>query len=150
MHVHHRAPRAKSQQLYKTIADGGGHTAFHGRVVVDEHAKGAVAHQVNRNLLLSREAEVDTRPQLEIYAKEVEASHGATVGQLDEEQIFYLASRGVDETTARAMLRAAFVEECLSPIKPEPLQAWARALALRSLRVSAELAGVSGGTDADG
>ncbi len=144
--VHHRGPRAKSQQLYKTIADGSGHTAFHGRVIVDESAGGAVAHQVNRNLLLSREAEVDTRPQLEIYAKEVEASHGATVGQLDEEQLFFLASRGIDGDAARAMLRAAFVEEALAAISPEPLQAWSRAAAFAALGVSPELAGVSGGS----
>lgn len=144
--VHHVGPRSRSTQLYKTIADGAGHTAFSGRVIVDEAAKGSVAHQTNRNLLLSHKAEVDTRPQLEIYAKEVEASHGATVGQLEEEQVFYLASRGVDEENARAMLRAAFIEETLSPLDPEPLKRWARTRALTGLGVRSELSELDGGS----
>jgi Fe-S cluster assembly protein SufD len=116
-------------------------------VVVDEVAHGSVAHQTNRNLLLSREAEVDTRPQLEIYAKEVEASHGATVGQLEEEQLFYLASRGVDAELATALLRAAFVEETLIHVAGPELRSWVRAKALTALGVPSSLLDLSEGLD---
>lgn len=150
LRVHHAGPRAQSEQVYKTIANDRARTAFSGRVIVDEAAKGAVAHQSNKNLLLSREAEVNTRPQLEIYAKEVEASHGATVGQLEEDQVFYLASRGVDETTARAMLRAAFVVESFGAITVEPARRWARGEALAALGVPAELVGAEEESHGDG
>ncbi len=80
------------------------------------------AHQSNRNLLLSDQAEVDTKPQLEIYADDVKCGHGATVGQLDAEQIYYLRSRGMDDAAARALLTFAFAEEVVSRLGSAPLR----------------------------
>ena len=84
---------------------------FDGRVVVAQDAQQADARQANHNLLLSRDTEIDTKPQLKIYADDVKCSHGATVGQLDESQVFYLRSRGLDETAARAVLTYAFAAD---------------------------------------
>jgi Fe-S cluster assembly protein SufD len=86
-----------SRELYKGVVDGAARAVFNGKVIVRPDAQKTDAHQSNRNLLLSEGAEVDTKPQLEIYADDVKCSHGATVGQLDENQVFYLRSRGVGE-----------------------------------------------------
>jgi Fe-S cluster assembly protein SufD len=90
---------------------------FQGRVVVAEHAQKTDSQMNNRNLLLSADAEVDTKPQLEIYADDVKCSHGVTVGQLDEKSVFYLQSRGLDATSARNILTFAFANEMVEKVE---------------------------------
>ena len=114
--IDHRKPRGVSRELFKGILDGHGRGVFNGKVVVHEDAQRTDATQANHNLLLSRHAEIDTKPELEIYADDVKCSHGATVGQLDEDMLFYLRSRGLDEGLARATLTYAFAEEVLGRI----------------------------------
>jgi Fe-S cluster assembly protein SufD len=108
--------------LYKGVLAGASRAVFNGKVVVHADAQHSDAHQSNRNLLLSDQAEVDTKPQLEIYADDVKCSHGATVGQLDPEQIYYLRSRGMDDAAARALLTFAFAEEVVRRLGPAPLR----------------------------
>lgn len=114
--IDHACPRGTSRQLYKGVLDGASRAVFNGKVIVHADAQHSDAEQSNRNLLLSEHAEVDTKPQLEIYADDVKCSHGATVGQLDEDQIFYLRSRGVDATAARALLTYAFAAEVVAKV----------------------------------
>jgi len=113
-HVAHEVPNCASHERYKGLVAGRGRAVFNGKVVVHPGADGSDASQYNANLLLSRHAEVDTKPELEIYADEVQCSHGATVGQLDEAQLFYLRSRGLDADAARNVLTFAFVEDVLA------------------------------------
>ena len=120
--IDHAQPRGVSRQLYKGVLDGAARAVFNGKVIVHPNAQGSDAHQSNRNLLLSESAEVDTKPQLEIYADDVKCSHGATVGQLDADQIFYLRSRGVDDASARALLTFAFAEEVVGRVSVIPLR----------------------------
>lgn len=112
--VDHARPQGKSREFYKGVLSGASRAVFNGKVVVHADAQHTDAHQSNRNLLLSEQAEVDTKPQLEIYADDVKCSHGATVGQLDPEQIYYLRTRGVDDASARALLTFAFAEEMVN------------------------------------
>lgn len=109
--IDHARPEGKSREFYKGVLAGASRAVFNGKVVVHPDAQHTDAHQSNRNLLLSENAEVDTKPQLEIYADDVKCSHGATVGQLDPDQIYYLRSRGVDDASARALLTFAFAAE---------------------------------------
>jgi len=106
--VDHHAPGGASEQYFRGVAGGSGRAVFNTAVKVHPGADGTEARQSNANILLSARAEVDTKPELEIYADEVVASHGATVGQLDETAVFYLRSRGLDESQARQMLTTAF------------------------------------------
>lgn len=115
-HIDHAAPACTSRELYKGVLDGRGRAVFSGRVVVQLHAQRSDAHQANNNLLLSPDAEVDTKPQLEIYADDVKCGHGATVGQLDESALFYLQSRGIDRETARSVLTYAFAGDVVERI----------------------------------
>src|SRR5205085_7998646 len=126
--IDHAKPRGVSRELYKGVLDGAAHAVFNGKVIVRSDAQQTDAHQSNRNLLLSEGAEIDTKPQLEIYADDVKCSHGATVGQLDENQIFYLRSRGLDERSARNMLTLAFADEIVGRCGIEPLRERVRAL----------------------
>ena len=93
---------------------------FHGRIIVHKDAQKTDAKQTNRNLLLSDDAQIDTKPQLEIYADDVKCTHGATIGQIDENALFYLRSRGIDELSARKLLLFAFASECLDRMKASP------------------------------
>ena len=95
--IDHLQPRCTSREFYKGVLGGASRAVFNGRVVVHPDAQGSDALQSNHNLLLSENAEIDTKPQLEIWADDVKCSHGATVGQLDEAQVFYLRSRGIDQ-----------------------------------------------------
>jgi len=106
--VDHMAPDGFSEQFFRGVAGGSSKAVFNTAVYVHQGADGTEAKQSNANILLSRRAEVDTKPELEIYADEVVASHGATVGQLDEQAVFYLRSRGLTEDQARQMLTTAF------------------------------------------
>ncbi|HET7650795.1 MAG TPA: Fe-S cluster assembly protein SufD [Gammaproteobacteria bacterium] len=125
--IDHAAPDTRSDELYRGIVAGNGHAVFNGKVVVAEHAVHADAAQVNNNLLLSRNAEIDTKPELEIYADDVKCSHGATVGQLDEQALFYLRSRGLGEDEARSLLTGAFALSVLDRIVSPVLRDFARA-----------------------
>ncbi len=111
--VDHAAPRCRSEQLYKSVLHGRSRGVFFGRIRVRPEAQKTEAHQTNRNLLLSDEAEADSRPQLRIDADDVVCTHGATVGQLDAQALFYLRSRGISLEAARSLLTRAFVDEVL-------------------------------------
>ncbi|HEY9283574.1 MAG TPA: Fe-S cluster assembly protein SufD [Pyrinomonadaceae bacterium] len=120
--IDHVAPRCASHQLYKGILDGDGRAVFNGRVFVRRDAQQTDAQQTNRNLLLSPDARVDTKPQLEIFADDVKCSHGATVGQLEEEELFYLLSRGLHPELARNLLTYGFAEELVEKIKIDSIK----------------------------
>jgi Fe-S cluster assembly protein SufD len=109
-------PYGTSQQIHKCIVDDRAHAVFNGKVFVPKAAQKTNAQQVNRNLLLSPKARVDTKPQLEIVADDVRCTHGATVGQLEADEVFYLQSRGIDADTARRLLTTAFAYEIIDRI----------------------------------
>jgi Fe-S cluster assembly protein SufD len=111
--VDHTAPRTISRETFRGIIGDRGRGVFNGKVVVHKDAQQIDATQSSDNLLLSDRGEINTKPELEIYADDVKCSHGATVGQLDEDQLFYMRSRGVDEATARGLLTFAFANEIL-------------------------------------
>lgn len=115
--VVHAVPNTRSRQLYKGIIDGAACGVFNGRIVVNPGAKGTDALQLNRNLLCRRTASVDTKPQLEIGNDDVRCTHGATIGRLDEAQIFYLKSRGLDPRAAAALLSRGFAGEVIDRIR---------------------------------
>lgn len=115
--IDHAKPYCTSHQLYKGILDGKSRAVFNGKVFVHEGALQTDARQTNRNLLLSNEARVDTKPQLEIFADDVKCAHGATVGQLEEEELFYLISRGLTPELAQNLLTYGFAEEVINKIK---------------------------------
>ena len=120
--IDHRQPNCASHQTYKGIVDGRARAVFNGKVFVRENASGTDARQSNKNLLLSNDARVDTKPQLEIFNDDVKCSHGATVGQLEEEELFYLLSRGLNESLARNLLTYGFAEEIVNKIGIESIK----------------------------
>ncbi|NNE99324.1 MAG: Fe-S cluster assembly protein SufD [Pyrinomonadaceae bacterium] len=115
--IDHRVKNCNSHQNYKGILDGRSRAVFNGKVFVHENASGTDANQSNKNLLLSNDARVDTKPQLEIFNDDVKCAHGATVGQLEEEELFYLLSRGLNEDLARNLLTYGFAEEIINKIE---------------------------------
>jgi len=133
MLVEHASPRCGSRQFYNGILDGHAHGVFHGRIIVHEDAQKTDAKQTNRNLLLSDDAQIDTKPQLEIYADDVKCTHGATIGQIEGDALFYLRSRGIDEVSARKLLLFAFASECLDRMKPGPVRTHMEGLINRCL-----------------
>jgi Fe-S cluster assembly protein SufD len=116
--VTHACPNCSSQEHFKGLAYGAGKAVFDGRVYVAPHAQGTSANMTNHNLMLSPDAEIDTKPQLEIYADDVQCSHGTTIGQLDREMVFYLRSRGLPLATARQLLCLGFAENMLEYLEP--------------------------------
>jgi Fe-S cluster assembly protein SufD len=122
MLVEHASPHCGSRQFYNGILDGHAHGVFHGRIIVHKNAQKTDAKQTNRNLLLSDDAQIDTKPQLEIYADDVKCTHGATIGQIEGDALFYLRSRGIDEVSARRLLLFAFASECLDRMKQGPIR----------------------------
>jgi Fe-S cluster assembly protein SufD len=120
MLVEHASPHCASRQFYNGILDDQAHGVFHGRIIVHKDAQKTDAKQTNRNLLLSDDARIDTKPQLEIYADDVKCTHGATIGQIEENALFYLRSRGIDEISARKLLLLAFANECLDRMAANP------------------------------
>jgi Fe-S cluster assembly protein SufD len=122
MKVEHASPRCGSRQFYHGILDEQSRGVFHGRIIVHKDAQKTDAKQTNRNLLLSEEAQIDTKPQLEIYADDVKCTHGATIGQINEEAVFYLRSRGIGKEAARALLLFAFARECLERMRIAPIR----------------------------
>jgi len=116
VHVDHLVPHGISSMIYKGILDKKSHAVFNGKVFVHQDAQQINAHQENHNLLLSNSAEVNTKPELEIYADDVKCTHGATIGQLDNESLFYLRSRGIEESEARKILVHAFSDQIFNTI----------------------------------
>jgi Fe-S cluster assembly protein SufD len=116
-YIDHYKPGCVSKEFYKGILSGRARGVFNGAVYVHPGAIKTDAHQSNKNLLLSRDAEIDTKPQLEIYADDVKCSHGATIGQLDENMLFYLRSRGIDERAARGLLVYGFARDIIDRIE---------------------------------
>jgi len=120
--VEHARPHCTSHELYKGIVDDSARARFNGHVLVQDHAVKTEAHMTNRNILLTDKAHVDTRPFLEIYNDDVKCSHGSTIGQLDEQALFYLRSRGIPERTAVTMLSYAFCDEVIRGIAIDSLR----------------------------
>ncbi len=120
--VDHLKPNTHSKENYHGVLNGKSRAVFNGKVVVHPQAQKIEAHQSNANLLLSDDAEIDTKPELEIYADDVKCSHGATVGQLDQNMLFYLRSRAIDEETARSLLTYAFADEVIRNINVAPIK----------------------------
>lgn len=122
MRVEHAEPHCNSYELFKGILDERAKAVFNGRIYVHEGAQKTDAKQSNRNLLLSRDALVNSNPQLEIFADDVKCTHGSTVGQLDPEAVYYLRSRGIAEDAARSILTYAFASDIVERIKVEPVR----------------------------
>ena len=120
--IDHAQPHCNSNELYKGMLSDKARAVFSGTILVRQDAQKTNAFQSNKNLLLSEEAEVDSRPQLKIFADDVRCTHGATVGQLNEEALFYLQQRGIGKDQAQIMLRFAFAKEIIEKIKPEGLR----------------------------
>lgn len=120
--IEHARPHGTSRELYKGVLSGRSRAVFNGKIVVREEAQKTDAQQSNKNLMLSRDAEIDSKPQLEILADDVRCSHGTTIGQLEEDELFYLRSRGLNETLARELLVHGFAGEVLDGIAIEPLR----------------------------
>lgn len=120
--IDHTVPNCTSHQNYKGVLNDSSRAVFNGKVFVRENAHGTDAQQSNKNLLLSNDARVDTKPQLEIFNDDVKCSHGATVGQLEEEELFYLRTRGLPENLARNLLTYGFAEEIINKIGIESIK----------------------------
>lgn len=120
--IDHAQPNGTSRETYRGVLDGHSRAVFNGQIVVRPGAQKTDARQANHNLLLSRDAEIDTKPQLEIYADDVKCTHGATVGQLDDNQLFYLRARGIEETMARSLLVHAFANDLVERIRVASLR----------------------------
>lgn len=131
--IDHLKPFGTSREFYKGILSGRSRGVFNGRVHVYPGAQKTDAQQSNDNLLLSRDAEVDTKPQLEIYANDVKCAHGATVGQLDEDMIFYLRARGIEAQTARGLLTYGFAQDVVDRIPIASIRKSAKQLLLKQL-----------------
>src|SRR5262245_26741297 len=121
--IEHIAPHTTSEEDYRGVAAGRGRGVFNGKVIVRPDAQKTDARQSSRNLLLAATAEIDTKPELEIYANDVKCSHGATTGQLDETALFYLRSRGLSQSQARALLIRAFADAVLTSVEHAPVRA---------------------------
>ena len=120
--IDHAKPHCSSRELYKGILDGRSSGVFNGKIIVRKDAQKTDSKQSNKNLLLSEEAVINTKPQLEIYADDVKCTHGATIGQIDQEAVFYLRSRGIGLAEARALLTQAFASDVIEKIKFEPVR----------------------------
>lgn len=119
--MHHKVPHCNSRQLFKGIAGGRSRVDFYGKIIVDRDAQKTEAYQENHNILISDDAKVDTRPQLEIYADDVKCSHGATIGRLNEEEQFYMRSRGISIEDAKVLQMISFIAPVLENI-PDSVQ----------------------------
>ena len=117
--MHHDLPHCNSRQLFKGIAGGKSKVDFYGKIIVAQDAQRTEAYQENHNILLSDDAKVDTKPQLEIYADDVKCSHGATIGRLNEEEQFYMRSRGITLEDAKVLQMISFIAPVLEQIPEE-------------------------------
>jgi Fe-S cluster assembly protein SufD len=138
--IDHRHPHGTSRQLYKGVLDGKSRAVFNGKVFVRHGAQQTDAQQTNKNLLLSEEAHVDTKPQLEIFADDVKCAHGAAVGQLSEDELFYLGSRGINPALARNLLTYGFAEEVIERIKVDSVRNDLNRFLLNRLNTNLEIA----------
>lgn len=120
--IDHRKPHCVSRQLYKGILDGNGHAVFNGKVFVRHGAEKTDAMQTNKNLLLSDNARVDTKPQLEIYADDVKCAHGAAIGQINKDELFYLTTRGINPDLGQRLLTFGFAEQVIEKIEIESVR----------------------------
>jgi Fe-S cluster assembly protein SufD len=134
--IDHKQPYCNSHQLYKGILDGNGRAVFNGKIFVREGAQKTDAMQTNKNLLLSPQARVDTKPQLEIYADDVKCAHGAAVGQIDPDELFYLQTRGINPELAKSLLTYGFAEEVIQKIGIESIRAKLDEAVLKQLHAS--------------
>jgi Fe-S cluster assembly protein SufD len=139
LRVDHAKPGSVSDQFYKGVLDGQAHAVFAGKIIVRRDAQKTNAYQANDNLLLSPDVEIDTKPELEIFADDVKCSHGATAGEIDERELFYLRTRGLDRDTARSMLTFAFADEVLERFGNAAIAAQARRELVRWLPGGARL-----------
>jgi Fe-S cluster assembly protein SufD len=142
--VDHTMPHGTSRQLYKGVLGGRARGIFRGRVIVRPHAQKTDANQSNPNLLLSEDAEIDTRPQLEIYADDVKCSHGSSVGQLDADALFYLRSRGIDERNANDLLSRGFAAAIAAAIPDEAIRDEVETLIAEKLGANSEIEAPAG------
>ena len=131
--VDHRAPGGETREVFKGVATGRAHGAFQGRITVRPGAQKVDAHQLSRNLVLSPRAAIDTKPELEIYADDVQCSHGAAIGDLDEAALFYLRARGIPNDEARRMLIEAFAMEAVELVEQAPFREHLRSRLTRRL-----------------
>src|SRR5688572_3126724 len=136
--IDHKQPNCTSHQLYKGILDGNARAVFNGKIFVREGAQKTDAMQTNKNLLLSAQARVDTKPQLEIYADDVKCEHGAAVGQIDEEELFYLQARGLNPELGRSLLTYGFAEEVIGKIKIDSIRTQLDEVVLNHLQAKLE------------
>jgi len=137
--IDHTVPNCVSHQTYKGVLNDKSRAVFNGKVFVRENAHGTDAQQSNKNLLLSNDARVDTKPQLEIFNDDVKCAHGATVGQLEEEELFYLLTRGLPESLARNLLTYGFVEQIINKIEIDAIKSELDAAVLNRLNVKLEV-----------
>jgi len=140
--IDHAMPHCDSHELYKGILDGQARGVFNGKIFVRQDAQKTDAKQTNQTLLLSGKAQINTKPQLEIFADDVKCTHGATIGQLQPEALFYLRSRGIGEEDARSLLIYAFASDIIGRIKIEPIREQLNALLLARLPVAHRMEGV--------
>jgi Fe-S cluster assembly protein SufD len=131
--IHHAKPNCNSHELYKGILDGKSSGVFNGKIIVHQDAQKTDAKQSNKNLLLSQDATMNTKPQLEIFADDVKCTHGATIGRLEDESLFYLRTRGIGKAQAKNMLTYAFAGEIVERIKHEPTRNYLDGLLLDRL-----------------
>lgn len=115
--IRHHMPHTTSQQTFKGLLDGSSHVVYNGKIIIDQYAQKVDSSQMNKNILLSSKAQVDTKPELEVYADDVKANHGAAVGEMDEQELFYFLSRAIDKTTAQAMLARGYLEDVVFKMK---------------------------------
>lgn len=134
--IDHTKPYGKSRQLHKCIIDGMAHGVFNGKIMVRPHAQQTDSSQLSRNLLLTNKSRIDTKPQLEIFADDVKCAHGATVGQLDKEEIFYLKSRGLSDLAARNLLTYAFGGEVIDRVSIPSLRKQLEDIVLARTQIS--------------
>jgi len=120
--IDHAVPNTTSEELFKGVIDDKGHGVFNGKVIVHKDAQKTDSNQQNHNLLLSRSCEIDSKPELEIYADDVKCAHGSTVGQMNEDHLFFLRARGLDEVSARSLLTYAFAVEVLNRIPADDIR----------------------------
>ena len=136
--VDHKVPNCDSHELYKGIYDGASKGVFTGKIMIRKDAQNTSGNQQNNNLVLSEKAQINTKPQLEIYADDVKANHGCTIGQLDEEALFFMRSRGIGKKEAKALLMYAFASEALKNVKIKELETLINKLIANKLGVDLE------------
>ena len=134
--VDNQEPNCFSNEFYKGIMDDNATGVFNGKIFVQQDAQKTNAYQSNKNIILSDTASVNTKPQLEIFADDVKCSHGCTIGCLDEEALFYLRTRGINEKKAKALLLHAFAADILEQVKPENIRKWLKTIISQRLGIN--------------